>query len=850
MESYNNYQDIIDAIKAEYVIVRDLKRIANAKKRELNNAHSFVNRKGNEETTLETRVTNAKQEAFTRADNALDTIQSSIDSGYKSALSQSLAKLANIEAEITKLQTLQTNLPEKWESFTQNETNSINSLKGVLTSAINDTKFIYENDIMESNKFAILNDETKLSIDSDENDILTHYDTVVYRVKQLISSTNGEFQNYVLESLNLEEELKARKDTLISKTRDLVSLKSDLADLLDSNAPQTEIDAKEEAIDFQKSEILEWANNSKEKHYAVDVFYAQKHKRFSVYFEIIQSLYEEASEWINQPGINQLVRQSRGDYGREIQGSIRAFITPLLRSIQGKMDNVLYDEIRSTFDETSYAKFQGDRSLNNSYSKTQVLNDIDVFVYNNQEGKYELSKEVQQETWSDAFSYFKGLHQKASSYIYAKKQFDKDLYGYTNIWNSFYNEYDKGFNMYAPALAEAKRESNIQIGNEDSLANGIWSGTSEQESTYTDLLNLKRTRQYDLTIHSHRRSLLQTKSDLVRYFFPEFFSSYQPLFDAKVAAIATYDSLLPQLESLNAAISEAYNLLVTSSEPAEGYVYNEGMFIYVLDNADYATYLAADAALQSFKDNVNNPAYNAKELATVALSDFLNNYGQLDAFQWTFSYPEVISLTEEADGYALIITEIENHIQEINADIEAIRSEMTYVPATLDDKLKSKGNDSDMTFKSYKNYEYWSIFTTKHAQMLSDFSTRIMSLFDNLSSYQSTEVDALDQIKAFLDGNTAFSTYNAERNYSERTLDRMNIQGDFVKEIIRPLFNLTDNNYDQYFDWDSCQTQAFASDPTFLSESLRQNASNYRMHANPNFIEEIITFVNTGVSNF
>ena len=104
MENFNNYQDIINAIKAEYVIVRDLKRVANAKKRELNNAHSFVNRKGNEETTLETRVTNAKQDAFTRADNALDTIQSSIDSGYKSALSQSLAKLAFIEAEITKLQ--------------------------------------------------------------------------------------------------------------------------------------------------------------------------------------------------------------------------------------------------------------------------------------------------------------------------------------------------------------------------------------------------------------------------------------------------------------------------------------------------------------------------------------------------------------------------------------------------------------------------------------------------------------------------------------------------------------------------------------------------------------------------
>lgn len=841
-QDYNNYQEIIDAIKAEYVIVRDLKRVANAKKRELNNAHSFVTRKGNEEKSLETRVTNAKNEAFTRADNALDTIQSSIDSGYKTALSISLAKLANIEAEIAKLETLQNNLPEKWESFTQNEKNSINSLKGVLTSAINDTKFIYENDIMGSNKFDFLNDETKLSIDSDENDIITHYDTVVYKVKQLISSTRNEFENYVSESLWLEEELKARKYTLISKTRELVSLKSDLADLLDSNAPQTEIDSKDDEIDFKKSDILEYANNLKEKHYAADVFYTQKHKRFSVYFEIIQSLFKEASEWIDQPGINQLVRQSRGDYGREIQISIRDFITPFLSSIEGIIDNTLYSEIRTTFDETSYGKLQGDRLFNSAYSKIDVLNNIERYVYNNQEGKHELSKEVQQETWRDTFRYFEGLHKKASSYIYAKRQFDKDLYGYANIWNKFDNEYGKGVNKHATALAKAKFEFSTRMDIGDLLIFGRWSGTSEQESTEKDLLNLKRTTEYDLTINSHRWSLLQTKSDLVRYFFPEFFSSYQPLFDTLASTEAARSTAQTEYERLEGIWMEAEAAAVAAIQNGN---FVEGTPEY---DAAIAEYENAMVVRDAFNADVLIPAATAVDEAADAFNGFINNHGQLDAFQWTFSCPEVITLIGELVAYEYQNTVIENSILEINADIEAIRSEMTYVPATLDDKLKSKGDESDMTFKTHKNYEHWSTFTTKHAQMLSDFSTRIKYLFNQLSNYQSTEVDALDQIKSFLDGNTAFSTYNDELNYSEKVMDHMYIQGDFIKEIIRTLFNLSENNYDQYFDWDNCKTQAFASNPTFLSESVRQNT--LRAHANPNFIEEIITFVNTGVSNF
>ena len=849
MESYNNYQDIIDAIKAEYVIVRDLKRVANAKKRELNNAHSFVNRKGNEENTLDTRLENAKQEALTRANTALGAIKSSISSGYKSALSESIANLANIEAEITKLQTLQTNLPEKWESFSQNEINSINSLKGVLLSAINDTKFIYENDIMESNKFAILNDETKISLETvlNENDITTHYDTVVYAVKGLIGSTNEEFRDYVTESASIEESLIARKNTLVSKTAQLVILKSELADLLDSNAAQTVIDAKNVAIDAKKSEILEWANDSKEEHYAADVFYTQKHKRFSVYFEIIQSLYEEATEWISQPGISEFVRQSKGDHGRNIQSSVRRFASSLLESLEDKMGDQLYQAIRVMFDEVSYGKVQGDEVLSTSYSRMQIIDNIESRVYNNQKGKYELDPTVQSDTWMDTFDYFKRLHQKASSYIYAKEEFSKGLSGFATIYGDFEQEMSLGMNQYATELAAAKGRTMNHSFIETKLREGDWTGTPEQQSTYSDLIQLRVALNRALVMMSYKLSLVTEKVELFRGMFPAFFSSLQPLFDAKVSTEAARSAAQTEYERLHGVKTEAENLIPTLTEGTPEY------------DAAIADRDAKTLAFESYYTDVYAPAMTAKGEAQVALDDFINNYGpvlpeNLQGNQLPFSVDanNLTLMLEEEVNIGMEVADLDSDIQQLYTDINAIESEMTFVESTLEDKIGSRGQISDQTYKEYKNYSFWSTFAQKHQVYIENLKGRLLQIFNNISQYQSTETEALDQIKSFLDGNTTFSTLLDTRNYGERTLDRTNKKGEFIGDITRLFIggDLDPNAYDRYFDWDSCKTESFVINPTFLSERLRQNASNYRMHANPNFIEEIITFVNTGVSNF
>ena len=659
MESYNNYQDIINAIKAEYVIVRDLKRVANAKKRELNNAHSFVNRKGNEETTLETRVTNAKQDSFGRANIALGAIKSAIDSDYTLDLNASAAKLAFIEAEILKLQNFNISLPEQFDAFTQNELNSINSLKGVLLSAINDTKFIYENDIIESSKFSALKDETKLSTEtSRDNDIQTHYDTIVGNVKQLIDSTRQHFADYVSTSSDMEEGLRMAKDTLVNRTRDLVLAKSELVDLLDSNAPQTQIDAKNVEIDGLKIQAVEKANELKALDIETELFYTNKHKDFSVYFEVIHSLYEEVENWLSDAKANSFVRYNGREYRRDIQTYIRKFMEELITSIGEKIPTAnghsLSQIIRQVFESASYEVMNGDQAIENSYRKNNVLSDLDSYTdYDSETGEFTLSTDVPGEVWSDSFYHLKQLHQRFSSYIDAKKH----LQVKTSTFNSRRYIFDEGFseafNTYIPAFANACDAYKFRENELYSKFQGIWTGTPEQETTYWDLLSERRSLSTDLSVLGYKKDLAASKLSLYSGMFTSFYSEEVALKSAKESTIATYNSVVATMADMYIAKQAAYDLVQTLTETDEEY---QAAFT-AWNNAvsEYESLLAAYNAL--------TPQYELLSNNVATEQSLISPGGSIDtSFAYGSGFDGAIRSTAiQSDGKILVGGEFTNY---------------------------------------------------------------------------------------------------------------------------------------------------------------------------------------------
>ena len=847
MENYNNYQDIINAIKAEYVIVRDLKRIANAKKRELNNAHSFVNRKGNEETTLETKVTNAKQEAFTRADNALYTIQSSIDSGYKSALSQSLAKLANIEAEIRKLENFQSALPEKWESFTQNELNSIDSLKGVLVSAINDTKFIYENDIIESSKFGALKDETKLSTEtSDDGDIRTHYDTIVYNVKQLIDSTRIHFVDYVSTSSDMEDSLRMTKDTLVNRTSNLVLAKSELADLLDSNAPQTEIDAKNVEIDSLKIQAVEKANELKERAIETELFYTHKHKDFSVYFEVIHSLYEEVEYWLSDADAQIFVRYNSRDYRRDIQTYIRKFMEELITSIGEKIPTAngqsLSQIIGQVFGSASYDVMNADQAIENSHRKNHILANLDGYSnYDSQTGEITLSTEVPGRVWSDSLDYLKDLHQMAQGYMDAKKYLQVKTGTFHSRRMIFEEGFSEAFNTYIPAFNNAHMDSRLREFELVRKMEGVWTGTPEQETAYLNLESEKRALLTDLSVAQYRKDLTALNLSLYSGMFPSFYSEEIALKSAKESTLAIYDGYTPQYVTLNDEL-EAANALVGSPNLTAGTPEYDAAI------ADRDT---KDVALQSFKDAVYTPARDAKDAAIAAYAHHISNqnvYDEVSSFSQN-GY-DLMDIKLEAEGFAIQYDDKQSQLSENYTSLQAIKSEMTLVDSDLATKLDAYGWIDDERTKSYKAMQYWSDLIYSNCQSLSTLSNSIIQSYNQIVDHSPYEVDALQQLKDFLDGNTEYSTNKDLENYGHSLLFRAEYKEDFSETVLGNMFNMDENTFEQYFRPDNSTTMAFKTNPTFLSDKLRSIAQSYRGNANAGFADQVITFVNTGVNNF
>lgn len=845
MESYNNYQDIINAIKAEYVIVRDLKRVANAKKRELNNAHSFVNRKGNEETTLETRVTNAKQDSFGRANTALGAIKSAIDSDYTLDLNASAAKLSLIEAEIEKLQNFHISLPEKFDGFTQNELNSINSLKGVLLSAINDTKFIYENDIIESSKFSALKDETKLSTEtSRDNDILDHYRTIVHNVKQLIDSTRQHFADYVSTSSDMEDNLREDKDTLVNRTIELVLAKSELADLLDSNAPQTQIDAKNVQIDALKASIIDKANVLKALDIETELFYTNKHKDFSVYFEVIHSLYEEVDNWLYAADAQIFIRYNERDHAKDIQMDVRRFMQELITVIGEKIPTAngqsLSHIIGQVFESASMDVMNGAQAIENSYHKNCVLSNLDGFSnYDAQSGEITLSTEVPGRVWYDSFYDLQQLHSMAQGYMDAKKQLQLK----ESTFNSRRMIFDEGlndaFSTYIPGFAGAYDISRAYQFQYVSKMEGVWIGTPEQETTYQTLIDQINTISTDVDAVGYHRDLCTLKLSLFSGMYSSFYSEEISLKSAKESAIAAYDIIRDTINVMYPVKQAAYDLVQTLTPGTPEY-----------DTA-LADYDALELAFGEYDRDFKAPATIAADNAFAAYNYHIsaeNVYDLVSSFTPTGLF--LMFIKSEAEMYVTQYEDLQSLLSENYTSLQAIQGEMTFVESDLATKLEAYGYIDDENTTAYKACVYWSNLLHSNYSSLSTLVNSIIQSYNQIVDHQPYEVDALQQLKHFLDGNTVYSINKNNEHFGYRLLFKAEHDRSFSDGVLRNMFDMSENDFSNYFRPDNSTTQALASNPTFLSNKLRSIAQSYRGRATSNFADQVIEFVNTGVSSF
>jgi hypothetical protein len=180
--------------------------------------------------------------------------------------------------------------------------------------------------------------------------------------------------------------------------------------------------------------------------------------------------------------------------------------------------------------------------------------------------------------------------------------------------------------------------------------------------------------------------------------------------------------------------------------------------------------------------------------------------------------------------------------------LQAIKGEMTFVESDLATKLEAYGYIDDENNKAYKAGVQWSNLIDSNYSSLSTLVDSIVQSYNQIEDHQSNEEDALQNLKDF----TA-PEYSANKDierYGERTLFRAEHNGKFSERVLRNMFNMDQNDFENYFRPDNSTTNAFVTNPTFLSNKLKSVAQSYRGHANGGFADRVIEFVNTGVSNF
>ena len=261
MEGYQNYQDIINAIKAEYVNARNLKKTATAKKRVATNAKSFKTRKENEKTSLETKLTSVENSLESNLETSFNNLEDARFDALKSELSELKGKLAFIDADIIRLEARHSEDPgnigtSPTAAKTPIESQSLTVLRNMLSVTIADAELVITNLYGGQDYSAIKSAVIPTQMTNTQQEVRSYYLDLQTTFNQLFDKTKTELDLFVFDMLTAGGEVNQKTQWLIGYSNDLFTFKSQLADLLTNEGTEAEINAKEQEIEDIKEEML------------------------------------------------------------------------------------------------------------------------------------------------------------------------------------------------------------------------------------------------------------------------------------------------------------------------------------------------------------------------------------------------------------------------------------------------------------------------------------------------------------------------------------------------------------------------------------------------------------------
>jgi hypothetical protein len=628
MENFNTYQQVIDALKAAYVDARNIKRLANAKKRQVNNAGSFLTRKENEKESLESKANSVKQVMNSNTSSSFTDIQDSKNSIFREDLTALRSRLVEIEKEKLKLDAralLDTEVtPDDYNALTATQLQTIGMIQNMIVTAIGQTDTIYSDTYTSGNYYNLKSSAIPNYSGGNHGDVEDYYMQLVAKFENLCVDTQTKFEDLMQAYFGITTSCRDKKEDIYYFVTGIEVTKGQLALLLENGGTESEISAKETEIDAYKNNILIAAEYLKMDIEAFDLFDSKFVLLVEEYFDAISDAYTDLlSYWQNNESyITHKGFRDPQMKSQELLFDIIGVFFNKMETIFGQVNGIspytyMEDKLKWALELDTDAKREFESKSLDQYHLVSPYNLTENYNENGVEGR-RIRREVPMDKAAAILHYVGSLHDAFSDYI----QTEAERQQYTSNLNLWINEYSGALSEWN-TISTAHAASVLEYLNTDDetmkLANRRYTGTPEQEAALQAATEAKINAQLDLLYADN--SVTETASSRARYMaiFPEFYSTFTPLYadwrpslEARLLLTPTHNSLL---DAKNTAESTLNSIIDTVGVDGPGYA--EALQNFTEAEAAYAafviiggewdsTYQFEIAKFQPLRDYINS----------------------------------------------------------------------------------------------------------------------------------------------------------------------------------------------------------------------------------------------------
>ena len=622
MENYNSFQSIIDAFKAEYVNARNLKKSATAKKRTARNAASFNTRKDNESTIIETRLTSIESSLDSTLSTAIDTLDSVRFSDLNKKLADLKGKLSLFDAETDRLTALVNIDSEKYDPWTSREQQAHQVVRNVLVNAISEAETAITDLYTGVDYSAVKAATTPSALTHSADEVVTYFASLKSNFDTVKEDLKTAVDEYTQDIFNVADDINEKSQECIQGSKYLLQLKSQLADLLDNEGSESDINNKESQIDLHKLNMVSSANILKECWAKFDSFMSSGNvNRFTKIIELSHSLEDIYNEVIDyrDNNLNFLSTNQNFSFDHYSGYQILGVFSELFEKIG---DSTVVQDFNPG-DTYRRQQIMSERiTMSKSEAEMNAIRANDIFTVNPSTGHYELKKDINPDLVSNYVTY-----QQRAGYItdLTVKHADRKstLERFDFYLDRFNDEGMDKINQITNRYKKSRRHWKDFSNQYDKLDKGYWTGTEEQNNQWNSLyssINSNGGLWDNKILIGGEKKKAANRYGLHSQLFPDFYPTFETLNTTKENAIAAKQALLPEYDSLQAAVDSTYNFLQTLTEVDEEY------------QAAFTAWNDATSALQSYTDAYNalTPQYNSlvSNLAEVsALYGGVINFG-------------------------------------------------------------------------------------------------------------------------------------------------------------------------------------------------------------------------------